>query len=178
MCLLSFQDQWTTQSRGSARYLLVSYLVYSSTINMKVVCSSETSVHIQRTTRHYISDDRAVYSSHCEYCLVSLSVFSARRSPLVSWDSKLWDTWAHNAAWSYVSCSVQYWTADSGWIPSFGAVHLVLISKCGEMCLARSLSYWRLAAYCRGSLALRARQNRLILIMIDWLRQHIIILWN
>jgi hypothetical protein len=38
--------------------LLDSCLAYSSTLEMKATCSSETSVNFQRTTRRYIPEDR------------------------------------------------------------------------------------------------------------------------
>jgi hypothetical protein len=39
-------------------YMFVSCLVYSSTLKMKVICLSDTSVHFHRTTRLYIAEDR------------------------------------------------------------------------------------------------------------------------
>jgi hypothetical protein len=35
----------------------VSFLVYFSTLNMEAICSSETSVNFQQTTRHFIPED-------------------------------------------------------------------------------------------------------------------------
>jgi hypothetical protein len=41
-------------------FTLVSCLAYSSTLKMEAKCSSETSVDFQRTTRHYIPEDRTL----------------------------------------------------------------------------------------------------------------------
>jgi hypothetical protein len=46
-------------------FMLVSCLAYSSTLNMEAICSSENSVNFQRTTWHYISEDRTLHSCHC-----------------------------------------------------------------------------------------------------------------
>jgi hypothetical protein len=44
-------------------FMLVSFLAYSSTVNMEATCSSETSVEFQRTTRRYIPEDRDLHVS-------------------------------------------------------------------------------------------------------------------
>jgi hypothetical protein len=44
--------------------MLVSYLDYSSTLKIEATCSSETSVHFQRTTRRCIPEDRTLQNSH------------------------------------------------------------------------------------------------------------------
>jgi hypothetical protein len=41
-------------------------LSYSSTLKMKVTCSSETSVDFQQTEWHYIPEDRTLHNHHCE----------------------------------------------------------------------------------------------------------------
>jgi hypothetical protein len=38
-----------------------SCMAYSSTLNMEAICSSETSVDVQRTTRCYIREDNNLY---------------------------------------------------------------------------------------------------------------------
>jgi hypothetical protein len=38
-------------------FTLVSCSAYASTLNMEAICSSETSVDFQRTTRRYIPED-------------------------------------------------------------------------------------------------------------------------
>jgi hypothetical protein len=43
-----------------------SCLAYSSTMNMKATSSFETSVNFQRTTRHYIPEDRTLHNHRCE----------------------------------------------------------------------------------------------------------------
>jgi hypothetical protein len=45
-------------------FTMDSCLLYSSTLKMKA-CSSETSIDIQRTTRHYIPEDRNLYILIC-----------------------------------------------------------------------------------------------------------------
>jgi hypothetical protein len=47
-------------------FTLVSCSSYSSTLNMKAVCSSETSVDFQRTTQHCIPEDSILYDDRCE----------------------------------------------------------------------------------------------------------------
>jgi hypothetical protein len=41
-------------------------LKFSSTLRMEAICSSETSAEYQRTTRHYISEDRTLHNHRCE----------------------------------------------------------------------------------------------------------------
>jgi hypothetical protein len=43
-------------------FTLVSYSDYSSTLKMEAMCSSETSVYLQRTTRSYIPDDNTLHT--------------------------------------------------------------------------------------------------------------------
>jgi hypothetical protein len=47
-------------------FRLVSCSDYSSTLKMEAVCSSETSVDFQRTTRRYIPQDRTLHNHRCE----------------------------------------------------------------------------------------------------------------
>jgi hypothetical protein len=42
----------------AARFMLVSYLAYSSTLKMEAVCSSEMLVDFHQATWHYIPEDR------------------------------------------------------------------------------------------------------------------------
>jgi hypothetical protein len=52
------------QNRNVAtRFMLVYFLVYSSTLKTEVTCSSETSVDFRRTTRQYSLDD--INLLHC-----------------------------------------------------------------------------------------------------------------
>jgi hypothetical protein len=56
------------KSRRTKRFMspafkLFSCLAYSS--NLKITCSSETSVDFRRTARRYIVEDRALHNSHC-----------------------------------------------------------------------------------------------------------------
>jgi hypothetical protein len=41
-------------------FTLVSFLAYSPTLKMEAICSFETSVDFQRTTRRYIPEDNAL----------------------------------------------------------------------------------------------------------------------
>jgi hypothetical protein len=50
----------------SPAFTLVSCSAYSSTLKMKAICSSETLVDFQRTTRRYISDDSTLHYHRCE----------------------------------------------------------------------------------------------------------------
>jgi hypothetical protein len=43
----------------------VSCSAYSSTLKIESICSSESTVDIQRTTQHYIPEDRTLHSHHC-----------------------------------------------------------------------------------------------------------------
>jgi hypothetical protein len=42
-------------------FTLVSYLAYSLTLKMEATCSSETLVDFQRTSQHYIPEDRTLF---------------------------------------------------------------------------------------------------------------------
>jgi hypothetical protein len=46
-------------------FTLVSCSAYS-TLKVEMICSSETSVHFQRTIRYYISEDRTLHNHGCE----------------------------------------------------------------------------------------------------------------
>jgi hypothetical protein len=79
-------------------------LVYSSTLKIEVICSSETSVDFQRTTWRYIPEDRTLHNHRSEdlnsdnVCLYSahltcsfLDIFNDERNnlsaeePLINW---------------------------------------------------------------------------------------------
>jgi hypothetical protein len=45
---------------------LVSCSAYSSALKMEAICSSETSVETQRTTRRYIPEDGTLHNHRCE----------------------------------------------------------------------------------------------------------------
>jgi hypothetical protein len=49
----------------STYFMLVSCLVYSSTMNIEVTSSSETSVDFRWTTQNYIPEDRTLQSTTC-----------------------------------------------------------------------------------------------------------------
>jgi hypothetical protein len=55
----------------------------SSTLKMEAICSSETSVDTQRTTRRYIPEDGTLHNHHCENLKPTLylgdSRFKSRR---------------------------------------------------------------------------------------------------
>jgi hypothetical protein len=52
---------------------------YFSTPKMEAICSSETSVDFQRTTRRYIPEDSSLHNHRCEYLksYAFLSIFSS-----------------------------------------------------------------------------------------------------
>jgi hypothetical protein len=47
-------------------FVLVSHLVYSSTLKRGATCFSEASVEFQRSTRRYIPEDRTVHNHRCD----------------------------------------------------------------------------------------------------------------
>jgi hypothetical protein len=51
-------------SKISQANMLVSFLAYSSTLEMEVTCSYETSVDFQLTTRPYIPEDGTLKNMH------------------------------------------------------------------------------------------------------------------
>jgi hypothetical protein len=67
-CRLHFQGRSVSQARyqREAGSKPVTSLACSSTLKMKATCSSETSVHFQRTTRRYIPEDRTLHNYRCE----------------------------------------------------------------------------------------------------------------
>jgi hypothetical protein len=50
----------------SPAFGLVSCSAYSSTLKMEAICTSDTSVDFQRTTRHCIPEDSTVHNHRCE----------------------------------------------------------------------------------------------------------------
>jgi hypothetical protein len=63
---------------------LLSCMAYTSTLKMEAICSSESSVDFQRTTRRYITEYRTLRHHHCEnlksnilFCLVALDMEDA-----------------------------------------------------------------------------------------------------
>jgi hypothetical protein len=46
-------------------FMLVSCMAYSSTLKIEVICSSETSVDFQRTTRRYIPEGSTLHYTFC-----------------------------------------------------------------------------------------------------------------
>jgi hypothetical protein len=70
-------------------FTLVYCSAYSSTLKMEAICSSETSVHIQRTTRRYIPEDSTLHNHRCEHLksyiiYINLGMIRALLKPL-SW---------------------------------------------------------------------------------------------
>jgi hypothetical protein len=51
---------------GSACFILVSRLAYSSTLEMEAICSSERWVHFHRTTKRYIPEDTTLHGHRCD----------------------------------------------------------------------------------------------------------------
>jgi hypothetical protein len=58
---LHFWGRWNKLSFPPA-FTLVSCWPYFSTMNMEAICSSETSVYTQRTTRRYIPEDGTLHN--------------------------------------------------------------------------------------------------------------------
>jgi hypothetical protein len=56
--------------------MLVSCLVYTSTLKMEATCSSETSVDFQQNTQCYILEDRTLHNHRCETLKSSPNQFS------------------------------------------------------------------------------------------------------
>jgi hypothetical protein len=77
-------------SWGCRLILLVSWLGYSSTLNMEGICSSETSVDFYRTMRHYILPGRTLltqgYMSECGYIGFIFATKTSFASPDLTWD--------------------------------------------------------------------------------------------
>jgi hypothetical protein len=46
--------------------MIVSCSAYFYTLKMETICSSETSVDFERTTRRYIPDDSTLHNHRCE----------------------------------------------------------------------------------------------------------------
>jgi hypothetical protein len=64
---LHLQDRKISRARNQLclppAFMLVCYSAYLSTPKMKAICSSETSVDFQRTTRRYIPEDNTLHES-------------------------------------------------------------------------------------------------------------------
>jgi hypothetical protein len=64
-----WQPQISSEKQSSARHPLSRWFLaelISSTLKMEAICSSETSVDTQRTTRHYIPQDGTLHNHRCE----------------------------------------------------------------------------------------------------------------
>jgi hypothetical protein len=72
-------------------YMLVSCLAYSSTLKMEATCSSEMSVHFERTKRRYIPGDITLYTP----CIISGS------SPNVKVKGKALPVTGREGPWGY-----------------------------------------------------------------------------
>jgi hypothetical protein len=57
-------------------FTLVSCSTYSSTLKMEAICSSETSVNFERTTRHYTPEGSTFHNHHYENLKSTLLVCS------------------------------------------------------------------------------------------------------
>jgi hypothetical protein len=60
----------------TARLTLVSCLAIFSTLQMEMICISETSVNFQRTTRRCIPEDRSLHNYRCENLKSFMTVFT------------------------------------------------------------------------------------------------------
>jgi hypothetical protein len=75
-CRLHLQGRRTSHVRDQHEagyslppaFMLVSYLAYPSALKMEATCSSETSVHFQRTTQRYILKDRTLWAAIISLC--------------------------------------------------------------------------------------------------------------
>jgi hypothetical protein len=65
--------------------MLVFCLAYFSTLRMEMTCSSETSIDFQRTTLHYVPEDRALHLLCCEI----LYFKNTPHKILLGWQMKL-----------------------------------------------------------------------------------------
>jgi hypothetical protein len=63
-----FEDKFEQEIRTllAACFVMVSWLSYSLTLKMELMCPSETSVLLQQTTRCYIPEDRTLHNHRCE----------------------------------------------------------------------------------------------------------------
>jgi hypothetical protein len=129
---------------------LVTCLAYSSTLKMEAICSSETSVGTQRTTRRYIPDDSTL-NHRCENLKSDIGVYAVccRDGCASSWVSdvvryvitmQLTELWNH--PWRYrphtyvVSCRI--WSAETvGW----GALPLS-VGKASLHCFSSRAAHW------------------------------------
>jgi hypothetical protein len=59
---------------------LISCSAYSSTLKMEAICSSETSVDFQQTTRRYFPKDSTLHLPHTSQCHVTFTVETASLS--------------------------------------------------------------------------------------------------
>jgi hypothetical protein len=71
-------------SKLAACFMLDSYLPYSSTLNMEVIYSSETSVDFHRTTQCFIPEDRTL-----QICLVYVHFTNASFFKFRIWRNNL-----------------------------------------------------------------------------------------
>jgi hypothetical protein len=67
-CHLHLQGRRISEARNQREESskLVSCLAYSSTLKLETTCSPETSVDFQRTTRHFIPEDKTLHNYRCE----------------------------------------------------------------------------------------------------------------
>jgi hypothetical protein len=63
---LHLQDRRINRARNRHEAGSKFFLAYSSTFKMDAICSSETSVDFQRTTRRYIPEDGTLHNHRCE----------------------------------------------------------------------------------------------------------------
>jgi hypothetical protein len=91
--------------------MLVSCLVYSSNLKMAGICSSETLVDFQRTTRRYIPEDKNldVISSAGKVCYIRLTV-----SPhfLLSLVEMWWNQFRASGAFTFNTLGNYYKTSS------------------------------------------------------------------
>jgi hypothetical protein len=73
----------------AACFMLVYYLVYSSTLMVKAICFPETSVDFQRTAWCFIPQRRTFHSYHCEDPKFSLSFDRFHHCPSALQSTKL-----------------------------------------------------------------------------------------
>jgi hypothetical protein len=75
---LRYNAMQSIESQATLRRLcmLVSCLVYCSTLNMDAICSPETSVDFQRITPRYVPEDRTIYRTVTTNTAVSYTPWS------------------------------------------------------------------------------------------------------
>jgi hypothetical protein len=83
-CLLGYDAMLSKLCSLPPAFTLVSCSDYSSILKLEAICSSETSVNVQRTTSCYFPGDRTLHNHRCEnlksYILTDTFIGSSGRN--------------------------------------------------------------------------------------------------